>query len=450
MLKKAVKLVTNNFGLKILSLLFAGILWLVVVNVNDPMQTRSFTTSVALENEDSIKDMGKYYEIINDSNTVTFKVSAKRSVFRMLSSTDFRATADMSRIEDMSRVPIEIVATRYASAITFPSRTQYLEVSVEDLQKKRLAINADYEGTPADGCAVENVALRSVNVIEISGPKSVVSSVSSVKAVINVEGVSSDITDSVVPILLDQDGNQVDTTKLTLSLRTVDVRAEIRDIKSVRISAAVTGTPKEGYVYTGISYLPETVQVKGTGAALNTVNVIEIPEGIISIEGASETVTQTIDIVPYLPEGISVVNDEDKKITVTAVIEKLEVRAIELPTKNITIHNIPNRYRAEYVDEVVNIFIRGLSKDLDQISVEDLTATIDVGGLGEGEHTVAIVLEMDDERYSTNGTQTVMIRLVPRDANSTGTGSGGGNSAGSDEEDTSHDLESIGDTENEI
>lgn len=415
MLKKAVKFVTNNFGLKILALLFAVILWLVVVNVNDPVQTRSYTTSVNIENDDAIANMGKYYEIVNDSNTVTFKVSAKRSVFRMLNSTDFRATADMSRIEDMSRVPIEIIATRYASSITFTSRTQYLEVSVEDLQKKRLVISADYEGNPADGCAVESLSINSVNMIEISGPKSVVSTVDSAKAIINVDGQSDSITDSVVPLLVDADGKPVDTTKLTLSLQTVNIRAEIRDVKSVAVEADVGGAPREGYVYTGISFSPAAVQVKGTGAVLNTVNTIKIPEGIIDVDGKTETFTQIVDVTSYMPDGISIVNDADKKVTATVTIEKKEVRAVEMPTKNIIIHNIPEGYRAEYVNDSVEVYISGLSEDLDRLSVRDLTATIDVGGLGEGEHTVALVLELDDERYSLNGTQTVMIRLVSGD-----------------------------------
>lgn len=225
MLKRAAKLVTNNLGLKILALVFAVILWLVVVNIDDPTQTKTFTTSVAIENEEAITNMGKYYEIENGSNTVSFKVSAKRSILRMLNNTDFRVVADMSRIEDMSRVPIDISATRYTSYITFPSKMPYLEVSIEDLQTKQLVINAEYVGTPAANCAVDSVSLLTGNVIKISGPQSVVSTIDSARAVINVEGVSVSITDSVVPVLLDKEGNPIDTTKLTLSVQTVNIRA---------------------------------------------------------------------------------------------------------------------------------------------------------------------------------------------------------------------------------
>ena len=73
MLKKLKNLLTNNIGLKFLSVLFAMILWLVVVNIDDPDKTSTFTTNITIANENAIADMGKSYSIINDSGTVTFR-----------------------------------------------------------------------------------------------------------------------------------------------------------------------------------------------------------------------------------------------------------------------------------------------------------------------------------------------------------------------------------------
>ena len=46
MLKKILKRVTNNFGLKILAVVFAAALWLAVVNIDDPTTTRTFTAII--------------------------------------------------------------------------------------------------------------------------------------------------------------------------------------------------------------------------------------------------------------------------------------------------------------------------------------------------------------------------------------------------------------------
>ena len=42
MLNRIIRMITNNFGLKILAVVFAGVLWLAVVNIDDPVTTRSF------------------------------------------------------------------------------------------------------------------------------------------------------------------------------------------------------------------------------------------------------------------------------------------------------------------------------------------------------------------------------------------------------------------------
>ena len=79
MLKKLGKKLTNNLGLKILAALFAFILWVVVINVDEPVRTVPYTASVKTENEDYITSNGKYFELLDGNNTVTFNVSAKRT-----------------------------------------------------------------------------------------------------------------------------------------------------------------------------------------------------------------------------------------------------------------------------------------------------------------------------------------------------------------------------------
>ena len=46
--KKLLKTFTNNIGFKILAIAFAFILWLVVYNLNDPVKTKTFTTTVTV------------------------------------------------------------------------------------------------------------------------------------------------------------------------------------------------------------------------------------------------------------------------------------------------------------------------------------------------------------------------------------------------------------------
>ena len=101
MLKKLTKLVTNNFGLKVAALFFSVVLWLVVVNIDDPTQAKNFTTSITITNSDYMTQQGKYFEAKDSNLQVTFKVSTVRSVMKNLSNTDFRAVADMENVDKL-------------------------------------------------------------------------------------------------------------------------------------------------------------------------------------------------------------------------------------------------------------------------------------------------------------------------------------------------------------
>jgi hypothetical protein len=50
MKQKILKALTKDVGLKILAVVFSFLLWLVVVNIDDPKQTRTFTAVVSVTN----------------------------------------------------------------------------------------------------------------------------------------------------------------------------------------------------------------------------------------------------------------------------------------------------------------------------------------------------------------------------------------------------------------
>ena len=73
------KLLTNNVGTKILSLIIAAIIWFVIYDIEDPVTTNRYTLSVSIINEDKLEDFGKTYEILS-GDTVTVSVSGKSSL----------------------------------------------------------------------------------------------------------------------------------------------------------------------------------------------------------------------------------------------------------------------------------------------------------------------------------------------------------------------------------
>ena len=71
----------NNIGLKILAVIFSVLLWLVSVNINDPVDTEVYRNiPVELENTSLLTEEGLTYQVLDDTDRVTVTVRASRSV----------------------------------------------------------------------------------------------------------------------------------------------------------------------------------------------------------------------------------------------------------------------------------------------------------------------------------------------------------------------------------
>ena len=415
---KILKTLTKNLGFKILAVVFAFILWLVVYNTDDPTVTVSYTTNVTVENASAVTEMNKCYEVLNGTNTVTFAVTAKRSVLNKLEDTDFTAVADMNRMivneeGDEANVPIEITSKRSNS---YNGKNKYLQVSLEDLMKRRFIITADTSGKVADGYALGEVTVTNPNVLNVSGPASIVNKIDSVVATIDVEGMSMNLSDNVIPALYDADGQEIDTTKLKLSNTTVTISAKILSVKEIPLVFSTTGVPYGDYRVVEISSKPETVKVKGSSTILNPLSSLTIPGDVLNVSRAREDITTTIDISEYLPDGVELVNASDATVTVTVRIEAYESKKFNLNTSQITVDGLDTNYDLSFEQSTVAVTVSGLKDNLNVLTVSQLSASIDVTDLGVGTHQVNLELSLDEDNYAYQTiTVTVEIKEKAKD-----------------------------------
>ena len=63
----------NNLGLKILAVLFAIFLWWMVVNIDDPINKKTYAVDVTVTNPEVITNAGKSYQILDDTKSISVK-----------------------------------------------------------------------------------------------------------------------------------------------------------------------------------------------------------------------------------------------------------------------------------------------------------------------------------------------------------------------------------------
>lgn len=392
---------TNNLGLKLFSIAFAIILWLLVTNYNDPSTSIQISNvPVTFINAETLEDQGETYIVEDGTDTIpVVSITAKRSIVDSLSADNVVAEADLSKISDDGTVRIQLSTNKYADSISsITGSINEVKVSVEKEESKSLPITAKTSGSPAQGYTVGTVT-TSQNQVKITGAASIVDTVETAETTVDVSGYSSAISTKASLDLYDSDGNVVDQTNLTLNIDSVNVAVEILPTKTVSITAQTQGDPADGYILENISIDPDEVVIAGRNSILKGTESIVIPAEEVDITDARKDVTAKVDLTDYLPDGIILANsdsdsDSDINVTVTAHITRGEEKTVDFETGDISLTNVPDGYTAEVTgtsqdsgdsedEDTLSLTVEGTTSMLTSVTSSTIAPTIDVSALTE-------------------------------------------------------------------
>lgn len=377
---------TKNIGLKIVSLFAAFFLWLIVVNVDDPIISRTYTgISVEVLNADIIEDEGKCYEILDNSNVINVVVTAKRSVVDQMSRDYIKATADFASMTFLDKVPIEVRSTRYSDQIeSVTTRADYLKINLEDIVEKSVPVRANVSGEVALGYTLAEMNIETSMVL-VKGPQSVIETIEYVSADIDITGIEKDTSILAIVNPYNKNNNEIIDQRVEMDLHSVEIQFLVDGIKEIPISCGYSGNPVGGYVVSGsVMTTPSSVRITGRGENYDDMDVIYISPDAVSIEGAMASVEETIDISDYLPTGVRFADvDFVPEVRVDIPVDPTEHKVISVPLSNITISNLPENYIASIVDigGTVDVEIQGLGDTFDRYSGELAIGTIDATNL---------------------------------------------------------------------
>ena len=385
------KSITKNPGLKLFSLLLAIVLWLLIVQIEDPVETRPFSNiPVKLVNTELLDRQNKVFEVLDRSDTVRVRVRAPRSVFESLRAGDIVAEADVSKLTDINTVPITYYIQNLS--VTYDSIEgdhDTVQLDVEDKKTRWIDLTYNTIGEVADGYMVYSVT-PDQNRIEVTGPASLVDTISYAETGIDVSGAKRDLTANVELELFDADGVKVDQTRLTTNVSYIHMAVEVLAVKEVPVEVYYTGEPKEGCVVVGEAYSdPATVIIAGRPAAIENVVRVMIPQEVVDIEGASEDVVEYINLKDCLPENVRLGDTAfNGRATVTVPIESIVERSIEVKAQSISIINIPQELTAELEDATTRytLTVNGLSDEIVKAQTGTITATVDLKAWIEKNH----------------------------------------------------------------
>lgn len=383
------KKLTANLGLKILAVLISVVIWFIVVNINDPVDKTVFRNiPVEILNADVITNEGKVYEVLDGSDTIDVTVLAKRSILDTLGKENIIATADMQELNFMdTMVRIKLSTNKYNDKLeSIKSSSESLKVNIEDLKKQQFVIASMTTGEPADGYILGNIG-SDQNLISVSGPESIISTIDSAAVLVDVTGLSQDVRTDASVRLYDAEGNLVENKNIKKSLDRVKVNVEILQTKRVPLAFASMGVPADGYALTGeIESNPSTVLIAGKSSTIKNISQIEVPDTELNVTGQNKNMLTVVEVKNYLPDGVSFADSKfDGKVRVTVHIEKEITDEITLAERNILITNLPEGSTGELenVSDELALTVSGLQEDMEGLKNAEVAAVIDVADFME-------------------------------------------------------------------
>lgn len=381
------KWLTQNLGLKFLSVICASFLWLIVMNINDPIDEQRFVgIPVELTNTDAITDEGKVYQILDNTNMINVTVRAKRSVLDQLDRDNIHAVADLSEVSVTNMVTIKLSSNRYSNQIdSIRSNTEFLKLNIEDVRQKQLPIQISAVGSPEEGYLTGTVTAGQT-VVRIKGPESVINRIDSVQAIVDVSGMMSDVSTTASIILYDAGGNRVEDDSIQLNISSVEVKVSILATKSVPFTYHVFGTPAEGYELTGaIVGTYDRIMIAGAQNVLDTISSIEIPAEVLNVTGQTDSLNALISLNDYLPTGVIIADEEHTGLLGVSVgIEPLETTSVMIPEEQIRIVNAPEGYEYAVVNySGSSISMRAIPTVMADVDEQSLVGEIDLSAYFE-------------------------------------------------------------------
>lgn len=425
---------TRNIGLKLVSLLVAFLIWLLVVNVDDPTDSVLFrNVKVNILNEDSVTEIDKVFAPIS-GETVVIKVTERKSVLERLKPDDFNVIADMENLNEMNSVPLTVTCSNAAvSWDEIEIMPSSMKVEIEPKKQVEFLVSVAISGTPQRGYEVGKTEVVQGKTVQIAGAESVLNRIGQVVVTIGVSNIDTDKRLTGTLKVIDKNGDQFtavemsriqikDANGVLLGDNSVMVDVTLWEVMGgIPVGVETTGTPAAGYEVSEVKTVPVTVDLVGTPEALARLNGKITLEDKVSVEGATESIAAELDIAKTLDEveDLRLADGIDPAVSVTVQIEKTGDQTLLVPLSNLEVQNKPEKMALTFspADQIaVSIHSNSGTASL---KLTDIRASIDLAACAvAGDYEIPVNIELP-EGYALVSDVKLMVNAREQQAENT-------------------------------
>lgn len=361
------KKLSRNTGSKLLSLTLAVLFWFFVMDQVDPEITRIFDSiPVQLTNTQELDQNN--LKIMNQTDFfVSVEVTGRRNNVLSLNSKSIYLWADMRS------------ARSGVNNIFINSTINSDSVSIKEVLPKEIVLTVDrivalpkpvkimITDSFQESLYQESMSINPLE-IKVSGPESLVNSVSYLGGTISVNTLTGHHSREVSLVPYSFDGEIVSGVSLEMSYATVSLT--IGKQKEVPIKALVEGEPMTGYRVVGVNVSPSNVILTGQIDRIDLLNSISVET--ITLDGTEDT-TLIIERDLVLPEQVSTLS-ENVPIQIEVLIEEIISKEFTFDINELAIVNLEEGFITNLNEQeaLITVKVTGIESVISLISKNDI------------------------------------------------------------------------------
>ncbi len=456
--KEMDKLMNNHWFMKIIALLLAFMLYLSVTleetgSSSSPFNSSSSSGSTSNEETQTIQDVpvtayfdDEKYIVSGLPETVDITLKGSKSDIKL--QRDVKVYANLENLKPGNhQVKLHDNIDDGLSVEIDPKTVQ---VTIEQKVSKKFPLEVSLASDQIKSGYVAGTPSVSPKSVVVTGGKSQIESISSVKALVEEDDADSTIKQQAKVVAFDRNLN-----KLNVDTNPEFVQVNIpikRESKSVPLKFEASGTPSEGVKVTSIEPQTKEAVIYGDEDALKSVNEIsEIPVDVSDIRG-----TETVEVNVPLPEGIKRVSPESVKVKVNTsegstkeeeakedekeTVEKESTEPEETTTEeeekeqekeeeetnltrtisgvSLSIGGQSNSFLYQMLtpsNGTISISATGPKNTVQSLSAEDISASVSASGYEAGTYTLPISVSGPSGVQVTPNTSTAKVEITAKE-----------------------------------
>ncbi len=355
------------------------------------------------------------FVVENVPELVDITISGRKSdIYLAKQLGEFEVELNLSKYTEAGTYKVYFTCSESINSVDYNLNPNYVNVTIKDRVSEEQTVTYDLVGTDEldKKLSVSSVSLDSSEVV-VKGSQDRLDEISSIKALVSVAGDTYkekgtyELT-SIPLVAYDKNGQII--KDVVIVPKTLTGTLVLDSYKTtVPLAVYTTGKLINGKSIASITINNNSsysVDIYGDEEDIKDITNVPVTVNIDGL-GSESVIHKTVVITK--PNGVRDISLKNATITVTFGDEE---------QKTIEINDIGNRNKAEGYSAVlvgssnVQVQVKGVRSNINNITASDIKAYVDLSGLGEGTHEVEVKVDNNNPLVNYVVTSTITVRIT--------------------------------------